>query len=225
MGGKDKKETTGEETVSEEVTEDQLAGLAEDEGTTDETAEAVVEEEAAVTPGLSEEQVETVVRKTLQYARSAAPQQAPAGEGAEDDAEMPVTRGEMATLQRNMAANQQAMQLRAELGAAEAQFASEHDDEDKEDFYASAIRSLQANPNQSAAAAYKATVKRHEKSVDKGVGRRIDKAAKKKAARGEPMGPGSGAPTKAPALPEIDYNDSEAVSKLGKKIILEIKDE
>ncbi len=220
MGGTDKDETASEEVVSEEVTEDQVAALAEEEGATDETVEKTVEE-AAAAPQLSEEQVESVVRKTLQHAR--ATERAPAPEASEDDADMPVTRGELAGVQRQMAANQQAMQLRAELGAAEAQFASEHDDEDKQDFYASAIRSLQGNPNQSAATAYKATVKRHEKSVDKGVGRRIDKAAKKKADRGEPMGPGSGAPAKAAELPEFDATDDAEVSRVAKQIIMNME--
>ncbi len=222
MGGKDKEETTSEESVSEEVTEEQLADLADEEAATDDTAKETVLE-AVAPPPLSEEQVATVVRKTLEHVKNTTREPAPVQQAVDDDADMPVTRGEMVGFQRTMAANQQAMQLQAELGAAEAQFASEHDNEDKEDFYASAVRSLQVNPNQSAATAYKATVKRFEKSVDKGVGRRIDKAAKKKAARGEPMGPGSGAPTKTAKLPEIDYTDSAAVSKLGKQIILEME--
>jgi hypothetical protein len=222
MGGTDKEEKAGEESVSEEVTEDQLADLAEEEKGTDDTAEETVEEKAAA-PQLSEELVESVVRKTLQHARAASPERAPAQTEGDDDADMPVTRGEMAGLQRQMAANQQAMQLRAELGAAEAQFAGEHDAETKDDFYASAVRALQNNPNQSAAVAYQATVKRYDKAVDKGIGQRINKAAKKKAARGEPMGPGSGAAAKAAELPKFDAEDNEDVSRIAKQIIMDME--
>jgi hypothetical protein len=228
MGGPDKEDTAGDDsTGSEEVTEEQLAALVEDaeQEPADEKPDKEVAEEVTAPPALSEEQVEDVVRRTLQHTKRATPEQAPAEGGTDDDADMPVTRGELAAHQRQTAANQQAMQLQAELRAAEAQFAGDHDSEEKEDFYVSAIRRLQANPNQTAADAYQATVKRHAKAVDRGVRRRIDSAAQKKAARGEPMGPGSSALTKGAELPDIDYDDNEAVSKLGKQIIRDMQEE
>jgi len=221
MGGTDK------DTSADDVTDEQLETLVEDEEQTGEAAaaepvegaaETKVVEEKAPAAGPTREELRTLVRETLQEAQQAAEvsrrEQAPPPPEPEDDAEMPVTRGELASLQQQLAANQQAAQFRAELSAAEAQFAADREPDDKEDLYYAAVRSLQGNPNQTVASAYKAAVDRHEAKIDRAIKGRINKAAERKLARGEPMGPGSGAAAAAPELPKFDPNNDADVTKM-----------
>jgi len=222
MGGTDK------DTSAEGITDEQLLeSFAEDEGqpeepgTTDPAepeAPAQVPDDKAPAAGPSREELRTLVRETFQEAQQAAEvsrrEQAPPPPEPEDDAEMPVTRGELASLQQQLAANQQAAQFRAELSAAEAQFAADREPDDKEDLYYAAVRSLQGNPNQTVASAYKAAVDRHEAKIDRAIKGRINKAAERKLARGEPMGPGSGAAVAAAELPKFDPNNNADVDRI-----------
>lgn len=207
---------------NEEITEEQLAELVEDESTTEGAAEEVAEattEEVTAPAGLTKEDVEAAVRAAVTKAQPAAREPAPASEEPDDDAEMPVTRREMAQMQQQLATNQQVAQLRAELAAAASQY-PEHDAETQQDLWNGAVRSLHANPGLSAADAYRGAVKRHEKAVDRGIKRRINKAAEAKANRGEPMGPSSGGAIKVPELPkDFDATDDAQVSAFAQKII------
>lgn len=226
MGG------TDDESSAEGITDEQLESLAEDEGQGEgpEGPEGAAPAEGEGTPevtegkaptpatGTTREQVTEWVRGAMRDAQSSADAERQAREQPppepEDDAEMPVTRGELASLQQQLAANQQAAQFRAELSAAEAQFAADREPDDKEDLYYAAVRSLQGNPNQTVASAYKAAVDRHEAKIDRAIKGRINKAAERKLARGEPMGPGSGAAAAAPELPKFDPNNDAEVSKI-----------
>jgi len=228
MGG------TDDEASAEGITEEQLESLAEDEGqpekpetadSAEDEAPAGVADDKAPAPatGPTREQVTDWVRGAMRDAQPSADAGRQAREQPppepEDDMEMPVTRGELASLQQQIAANQQAAQFRAELQVAESQLAGEHDSEDKEDFYYATVRSLQGNPNQTVASAYKAAVDRHEAKINRAIKGRIDKAAERKLARGEPMGPGSGAAVAGAELPKFDPENNEDVDKMAQWVL------